>query len=236
MHHTIPFPEDIQERKMPFFGASEKSKRLKFPNLRPLIGNSADISKINVGLNVNSAFSSKGFSFGDGLSAKIPLSTWLSGELRASYSRLTVGEEIEADTMHIRIRHTVGMISVPVLLNYTVSENFSVSLGVTPSKVITERRRETLQFYQWEPVSTSSADSTRRLVSERRESSYEDSVYKNNTYLGFARLSGRLSPSFLKKFNVVIEPYIAFPIGTLHSDQYNWTHGGVSLRGYLNKP
>ncbi|HLT33533.1 MAG TPA: hypothetical protein VKZ98_07075, partial [Aquaticitalea sp.] len=93
--------------------------------------------------------------------------------------------------------------------------------------------KETLQWYRWEPANPSQGDSTRRLVGERREFQYADSTYKNNTYLGFVRLSGGISPPFLRKYNTVIAPYIAIPVGKLRNDRYQWLNGGVSIRMYL---
>lgn len=234
--------KQILKNKKSFLATSKKSKRLKLPTFKPLFGENTNISNINVGINVNPAFTNKGFSFGAGLSTKIPLSTRISAELGANYSRIAVGTAIEpdlTDTTHIQtigIRHTVGMISVPVSLNYAISESFSFSLGVTPFKAITDRRKETQQWYRWETANASTGDSTRLWVGERREFQYADSTYKNNSYLGFVQLSGRISPPFLKKFNTVVEPYIAVPIGKLHNDPYKWTNGGVSLRIYLCKP
>ena len=242
-YQTSTVSEDLDGIKTPLLRTSKERKkerkRLKLPSLKPLFGESTNISNINVGVNLEHGFSNKGFSFGVGVSAKIPLSTRISAELGANYSRMTVGTNVEpdmTDTTHMQtigIRHTVGAISVPLSLNYTISENFSVSLGVTPLRVISDRRKETLQWYRWEPANPSQGDSTRRLVGERREFQYADSTYKNNTYLGFVRLSGGISPPFLRKYNTVIAPYIAIPVGKLRNDRYQWLNGGVSIRMYL---
>lgn len=239
MYRNITVPEELQEIRTPSLETSEKPKRLKLPNFRPLIGESTDISDIKVGLNVNPAFSNKGFSFGGGVSAKIPLSTRISAEVGANYSSITVGTNMDADIADtinqqtIGIRHTVGMVSTPVSLNYAISESFSVSLGITPFKAVRERRTEILQSYRWDPPNLPPGDTTRRLVSERNELRQPDSLYKNNTYLGFVQLSGRISPPFLRKYNTVLAPYIAIPVGKLRNDQYQWLNGGVSIRMYL---
>ncbi len=230
---------DLDRQKKLSHVKPDKSMRMDFLNLRPLASNRIGFSGIRIGFNVNPAFTGKGFSFGGGVSAQIPLSSRISTEIGVNYTNLTVGTDMEADRADtvsqqtIGIRNSVGMVSIPVSLNHDVTENFSASLSLVPFRVVRDQRTDIRQSYRWERGDGLSGDTTRRLVSERTRSQRADSLYMSNTYLGFIQVSGQFNPSFLKKYNAVIAPFVAIPVGRLRDDEYRWWHGGVSFRIYL---
>ncbi|WP_143053845.1 hypothetical protein [Parapedobacter koreensis] len=236
---NIPFAGALDGHSRPLHSNPNKPLVDSLPNLRPWVGNRLNLGDVRIGVNINPVFAAKGFSVGGGLSAQIPLSSRLSAEIGASYSNMTVGTDLdievpsmEGDYM-VGTRNAVGMVAIPVALNYSVTEHFSASLGLVPFRVVRDYRTDILQSYRWVRGDLSSGDTTRRLISERNEMKRPDSLYKNNSYLGFIQLSGHISPPFLSRYNTVIAPYIGIPVGGLRDDRYRWLHGGVSLRVYL---
>lgn len=215
------------------------SLRVHFPNLEAWVGNRMSANNINIGFNVTPAFTNKGFSFTGGLSAQFPLSRKVAAEIGVSYMNLKVGKDMKADRTDtvglqtVGIRYSVGMVAIPVSLNYAFTENFSGTLGLVPFWVMKDQRTDIHQSYRWVSGDMLSGDTTRRLVGERTRSQRDDSLYTGNTYLGFVQVSGRYSPPFLKKRNMVIAPFVAVPVGRLRDDEYRWTHAGVSIRLYL---
>src|SRR3546814_219981 len=142
----------------------------------------------------------------------------------------------KTDTVSLQtvgIRNSVGMVAMPVSLNYAISESFSASFGLMPFRVVRDQRTDIHQSYRWLSDGVLSGDTTGRLVGERTRAKRADSLYMGNTYLGFIRVSGQYSPPLLKKRNVVIAPFVALPLGRLRKDEYRWIHGGVSVRWYL---
>jgi len=217
----------------------KKATYFSFPNLRPLTGIKAGIDGIKMGFNFNPAFSNKGFSLGGGMSASIPWSDRLSTEIGATYTVLTIGKDMEAvtaDTISTQLtgmRNTVGMVALPISINYLISENFSAGIGLTPFKVVRDQRTDILASYRWTTGGNSAADTIRRLITERSKVRRSDSLYKTNTSWGFIQLSGRIHPPILRRYHTVVAPYINVPIGTLHNDRDRWLQGGVSIRDYL---
>lgn len=172
------------------------------------------------------------------ITARLPLSDRLSAEIGVSYEHLKVGEDKEADPADtvslqvVGVRHAVGMVSVPVSLNYAISENFAASLGLVPFRVVRDQRTDILQRNRW-VSGASSGDTAGRLIVERARMKQADSVYMGNTYFGFIRLSGQYTPPILPRRNLVLAPFVAVPVGRLRNDEYHWLHGGVSIRFYL---
>jgi len=237
---AIPFGKGLAGNQELPYGKREKTIGMEIQSRRPLVGgDGVDIHTVKVGIHVNPLFSNKGLSLGGGVSAQIPLSNKLYAEIGASYANMTVGTDMEVDktdTVSIQtagIRNAVGMVSLPVSLNYALTENFAASLGIVPFRVVSAQRTDILQTYRWVPGDIASGDTTGRLISERSESKRPDSLYKNTNYWGFIQLSGQVSPPFLKRYNAVIAPYIGIPVGQLRQDRYRWLHGGVSFRVYL---
>lgn len=236
---SISLARTLDGHRKPLHSSSHKPLVGSLPNLRPGVGNRVNLGDIKIGVNINPVFAAKGFSVGGGLSAQIPLSSRISAEIGASYSNIIVGTDLDIDVPSMEgdymvgTRNAVGMVAVPVALNYSVTEHFSASLGLVPFRVVRDQRTDIFQSYRWVIGDISSGDTTRRLVSERRETRQPDSLYKNNSYLGFIQLSGYFSPPFLNRYNTVIAPYIGIPVGGLGDDRYRWLHGGVSLRVYL---
>ncbi len=212
-----------------------RSTRIDFPKLGPLFDSPVNLNKVTIGFNVAPAFANKGFSLGGGVSAQIPLSNRLSAELGMSYRNLKVGADGEADRTDtvslqmVGVRHSVGMVGLPVSLNYAISENFSASLGLMPFRVVRVQRTDILQRYRW----VSNGDATGRLEGERTQTKRADSVYMGKTYWGFFQAAGQYSPPLLQKRNIVLSPFVTIPVGRLRDDEYRWLHGGVSVRFYL---
>ncbi len=200
----------------------------RLPGIQPVIG-----------INVSPALTNKGFAPSGGVSMEVPLSGKISAEIGANYTAMTVGTDIEFDEPStegdylVGVRNRIGMVAIPVAVNYAVSEHFAASLGIVPFRVVGDRRTDILQSYQWIRGGISSGDTTWRLVGNQVESHRRDSLYKGNNYLGFVQLSGRISSPWLRRHHTAIAPYIGIPIGTLRNDRYRWIHGGVSLRMYL---
>src|SRR3546814_5403598 len=127
-----------------------------------------------------------------------------------SYISLRVGTEREVDKTDtvslqtVGIRNSVGMVAMPVSLNYAISESFSASFGLMPFRVVRDQRTDIHQSYRWVSDGVLSGDTTGRLVGERTRAKRADSLYMGNTYLGFIRVSGQYSPPLLKKRNVFI--------------------------------
>lgn len=240
--NDIPFLKDLQENKMSLPEKLTTPVDSQLPKLNTLSRGQINRRYINAGFNIDLGFSEKGLLYGGGVSVQIPLSGRLLAEIGVSYSRMTIGTDMEVDkpdtiSLHkIGIRHTLGMASLPISLHYVVSDGFSVALGMKPFMVVTDQRTDIYLSYKWIPPDISSNTSIGRLVSERHELRRSDSLYKNKAYLGFVQLSGYISPPFLRKHNAVIAPYIAIPVGDLQNDPYKWVHGGVSFRIYLSKP
>lgn len=230
---------DLDGQKKPLRRKPNKSMRMDFPNLRPSVGNRTGFGDMRIGFNVNPAFTDKGFSFGGGLSAQIPVTRRISTEIGVNYTNITVGTDMEADmtdTLSLQtvgIRNSVGMVAIPVSLNYAVTESFTASLGLVPFRVVRDQRTDILQSNMWAAGGGLTADTTRRLAGERTRSRRADSLYMGNAYWGFVQVSGQFSPPFLKKHHAVIAPFVAIPIGRLRDDEYRWLHGGVSFRIYL---
>ncbi|WP_436833573.1 hypothetical protein [Parapedobacter sp. DT-150] len=236
---AVPLSKAWSLHRSSLHGKPNKSLHISLPNLWPPAGSRGDLSGISVGFNLNPALSNKGFSLGGGVSARIPLSDRISTEIGLTYTTMKVGRDRAADitdtvsTQLVGMRNTVGMVMLPVSLNYAISEHFTASLGVAPFTVVRDRRTDILESYHWIRGDVASGDTSLRLVSERSELKRPDSLYQNNTYLGFIQLSGYVHPPFLRRYNAVIAPYIGVPIGRLRNDQYRWLHGGVSFRIYL---
>ncbi|MBK1439836.1 hypothetical protein JHJ32_07565 [Parapedobacter sp. ISTM3] len=236
---TVPLPKHLGSAgKLPK-RTPHRGKGISLPSLHRSDESGVDLGNIGFGVNLNPAFTDKGFTFGGGVSARIPLTDRISTEIGINYSRMTAGKNWRADmtdtinSQTVGTRNTVGMVSIPFSLNYAFSENFSASLGLMPFRAVSDRRTDILQTNRWVRGDLSSGDTTRRLVSERSKMRQPDSLYLGNNYWGFVQLSGRISPTFLKRYNIVIAPYVGIPIGRLRNEQYQWLHGGVSLRFYL---
>lgn len=231
--------KELAEKKQVTLTKPGSSLVIEDPSLRKGLGIAPDFRNINAGVQLNPLFTDRGFALGGGLSASIALSRRISIEVGANYSKLSVGQDREADTNDtvsqqiVSTSHAVGMVSVPISMNYALSESFSASVGIMPFKAVSDLRTDILQSYRWIPGDIASGDTTGRLISEQHEWRRSDSLYKNNTYLGFIYLSGYISPPLLRRYNMVIAPYVGIPVGTLRSDRYRWLHGGVSLRMYL---
>ena len=213
--------------------------RMNFHNRWPLSGNWRVLGGSRIGFNINPAFTNKGLSLGGGVSAQIPLSSRISTEIGVSYTNLRIGANMPLDmadtvsTQLIGIRHSVGMVAIPISLHYPIAKNLSATVGLTPFKVVRDQRTDILQSYRWVAGDVLSGDTAGRLVGERTTLQRADSLYKGKTYLGFIRVSGQFSPPLLKRYNAVIAPFVAIPVGRLRDDEYRWLHGGVSLRIYL---
>ena len=198
-----------------------------------------DFENIRFGANVSPAFTNKGFTFGGGISARFPITDRIATEIGISYSRMKVGHDLTVDRMDTvatqlaGTREIISMVSIPISLGYSFSESFAASVGLTPFRALNGRRIDILQTNRWVSGGNSPRDSVGRILSERREMSRQDTVYRGNTYWGFIQLSGYYSPTFLRQYNVVVAPYIGIPIGRLRDDRNRWLHGGVSLRFYL---
>ena len=239
---TIPVVKGLGGQKKAPHTKPDKPILGDYSNPRPLVENRVKFGGIRMGLNVTPGFSDKGFSFGGGISVQVPISSRLSSEIGLSYRSLKTGIDMKADRTDtlapqiIQTRSAVGMVAIPISVNYVVTENFSASLGIMPVRVVRDQRTDVLQSYRWVMGEGVPGDTIRRLVGDRTRLQRTDSLYKGNTYLGFIQLSGRYRPPFLKRYNVAIAPYIALPVGRLQRDQYKWIHGGVSLRIYLPKP
>lgn len=235
---TSPLAKGRELYQESVHGKRNKSKRMGIPDLTPLAGDRAFLREIKAGINVNPTLTERGFSVGGGVSAQIPLSKRIYTEIGINYLRLTVGEDIAIETPDmegnylIGTRNKVGMVTIPISLNYSINNTFSASLGLVPFRAVSDQRTDIIQSYSW-TTGGISGDTTRRLVAERNEMTRRDSLYRNNNYLGFVQLSGHISPPLLNKHNTVIAPYIGVPIGRLRHDPYRWLHGGVSLRIYL---
>ncbi|MEC3881398.1 hypothetical protein [Parapedobacter sp. 10938] len=192
-------------------------------------------SGINVGAHISPVLTNKGFSLGGGVSARLPLTNRLTAEIGVSYLNVKVGQDKEADPADtvslqvVGVQNAVGMVAVPVSLNYAISENFGASLGLVPFRVVRDQRTDILQRNRW----VGNGDGTGRLEGERSVMKRADSVYMGNTYLGFVRLSGQYTPPILPRRNLVLAPFVAVPVGRLWNDDYRWLHGGVSVRWYL---
>lgn len=238
-HPTLSLIAELGEARKPIRKRPGKVNRITSPKTRPLLGNGVNLGDIMVGVNITPALTNKGFAFGGGASAQIPLSNRFSTEVGVSYMNLKVGADMEADKRDtismqtVGVRNSVGMIALPITLNYAISENFSASLGLVPFRVISDQRTDILQSYRWVIGNELSGDTTRRLVGERTRTKRTDSLYMGNTYLGFIEVSARYTPPLLKKRNMVLSPFIAIPLGRLRDDEYRWLHGGVSIRFYL---
>lgn len=221
---------------------SGKRLRVNLPEMDGININWPKISGIKMGANVTPAFTNKGFSLGGGVSARLPLAKRLSMEVGVSYLNIKVGQDKEADPtdtvslQRVGMRKSLGMVALPVSLNYTISESFSASLGLSPFRVVQGRHTDNLLRYRWAHSGATSGDSTGgRLVHERSRIQRPDSVYTGNTYIGFIQLSGQYSPLILQRRNLVLAPYVAIPLGQLRTDRYRWLHGGVSIRWYFGK-
>lgn len=197
-------------------------------------------SGIDVGVHITPLFTNKGFSLGGGVSAQLPLTDRLGAEIGVSYLNVKVGQDKEADLADtvsmqlVGVRNSVGLVALPLSLNYEISERFTVSLGLSPFRVVRDQRTDILQRNRWISGNVSSSDSTGgRLVTERTRSQRADSVYMGNTYLGFVQLSGMYTPSILPRRNLVLMPFVAVPMGRLRKEENSWLHGGVSIRFYL---
>ncbi len=219
-------------------GPSAKGQPLKRVPLqkRPNQKLGTAFSSVEVGVNLTPAFTNKGFALGGGVSARIPLSSRISTEVGVSYMNLKVGKDMEADRTDtvslqtVGIRNAVGMVALPVSVNYTFTEYFSAALGLVPFRVVSDRRTDIRQSFRWVSGDVLSGDTTGRLVSEKTRSRRADSLYRGNTYLGFIQVSGQFSPPLLRKRNMVVAPFVAIPVGRLKDDEYRWLHGGVSIR------
>lgn len=218
---------------------SRRTKRFHFPKIGPLWNIGLSQWDIAVGFNVTPVYTGQGFGLGGGVSAHMPLSHRLSTEIGINYMNLKVGFDRKADMRDtismqvVGVEHAVGMVALPIKLNYAISENLSASVGITPLRVVRDQRTDILQSYKWVSGNMSSADSTGRLLGETTRMRRPDSLYMGNTYWGFIELSGRYSPPILQKRNVVLAPFISFPIGRLRNDENRWFHGGMSIRYYL---
>lgn len=234
---TIPLAREW-ERKLTHI-KPDQSRPMNFPDLWPLVDKRISSGDIRIGFSLNPVFTNKGFSLGGGVSAQIPLSRGISTEIGVDYMNLRVGMDMEADRADtisqqtIGIRNSVSMVAIPVSLNYSITGNFSASLGIVPFRVFRDQRTDIYQSYRWVGGDVLSGDTTRRLIGERTRSQRADSLYMGKTYLGFIRVSGHVTPPLLKKYNAAIAPFVAIPIGRLRDDEYRWLHGGVSLRVYL---
>src|SRR5690606_8856879 len=138
---------------------------------------------------------------GGGISAEIPLSQRVSAEVGVSYRNLKVGRDMEADRTDttgflqtVGIRHAVGMVSVPVSLNYAFTETFSLSLGLEPFRAVRDQRTDILRSYRWVGGGVLPGDATGRMVGNETRLKSAESLYRGNTYLGFIRWCGRYSP------------------------------------------
>lgn len=198
-----------------------------------------DVENIRFGANVSPAFTDKGVAFGGGISARFPITDRIAAEIGISYSRMKVGHDRTVDKMNTVATQLAGtrditnMVSIPVSLAYSFSESFAASVGLTPFRAVNGRRIDILQTNRWVSGGNSPRDSVGRILSERREVGRPDTVYRGNTYWGFIQLSGYYSPTFLRRYNLVVAPYIGIPIGGLRNDRNRWLHGGVSLRFYF---
>ncbi|GGG87659.1 hypothetical protein GCM10007415_21870 [Parapedobacter pyrenivorans] len=206
---------------------------------KPARSNWINLRDTRIGFNINPAFTNKGFSFGGGIAAQIPLFSRISTEIGVSYTNLRVGVDMAPDMTDtvrrqlIGIRHSVGMVAIPVSLNFLVTKNFSASLGLVPFRVVRDQRTDILQSFRWVKGDVLSGDTTSHLVGERTTSKRSDSLYMGKTYLGFVHIAGQLSPPILKRYNMVITPFVAIPLEGLSKEKYRWLHGGVSFRIYL---
>lgn len=236
---TAPLLEQVAMARKPTQGNSFRVKGVRLPNLRVLGESGMNRRRFGFGANLSPALTDNGFAFGGGVSARFALTNRISTEIGISYSRMTVGKDWEADLSDttgfqvVGIRNTVGMLSIPVALNYAFTEHFSASVSVIPFRGVSDRRTDILQSNRWVRGDISTGDTTRRLVSERSESRRPDSLYGGKNHWGFVQLSGHVAPAFLKRYNTVIAPYVGVPVGQLRDDRYRWLHGGVSLRFYL---
>ena len=229
----VPRGRVIGTIRRPMHRQPNRPAPLDLPRWRPGI----DFNGIDVGFNITPALTNKGFSLGGGVSAQLPLSNRLSVEVAVSYVKLTVGQDNEADptdTINLQvvgIRNRIGAVAVPVSLNYAISENFAASFGLMPFRVVRGQHTDILQRYRW--VHNGDAAPGGRLMTERTHMKRPDSLYVGNTYLGFLQLSGRYSPPILRQSNLVLAPFVAFPVGKLRDDDHRWLHGGVSVRWYM---
>ena len=236
---TIPLSGHLTGTVKPPYQKPYRERGIKLPNLRLPDESRIAIRNVRFGVNLNPAFTDKGFAFGGGLSARVALTDRISTEIGVGYSGMTVGNDWEADmsdTVNSQIvgsRNTVGMVSIPVSVNYAFSENFSASLGLVPFRAISDRRTDMLQTNRWMRGDMASGDTTLRLVSERSKSRRPDSLYRGSAYWGFIQLSGHIAPAVLRRYNMEIAPYVGIPVGRLRDDRYRWLHGGVSLRFYF---
>lgn len=219
-----------------------RSLQIDLAGIAGWVGSWPDVSGVDVGGNITPLFTNKGFSIGGGVSARLPLSNRLKAEIGVSYLNLKVGQDNKvnpADTITSQlasVRHSVGMVALPLSLNYAISENVSASLGLTPFRVIRDQRTEILQRNKWVTNDFSPGDSTRgRMVTERTRLQRPDSVYMGNSYLGFVKLSAQYNPPILRRRNLVLEPFVAMPVGKLREDEHRWLNGGVSIRFYLHR-
>ncbi|HWK56281.1 MAG TPA: hypothetical protein VNQ80_03015 [Parapedobacter sp.] len=221
---TTPFVSGVDRKEKGFYRWYRKSR---------------GPSGLDVGANITPVFTDKGISLGGGVSVQLPLSNRLSTEVGVGYMGLRIGKNFEAnktDTVSLQtvgVRNAIGMVAIPISLNYAFTESFSGSLGLVPFRVVRDQRTDILQRYRWVSGGVLSGDTTGRLIGERTRMKRADSLYMGNTYLGFIQVSGRYTPSLLKKRNVVISPFIAVPVGRLQDDEYRWLNGGVSIRFYL---
>ncbi|SKB28675.1 hypothetical protein SAMN05660226_00410 [Parapedobacter luteus] len=236
---TVPMSKHVAPGWKPQTGTSHRVEDIKLPALRLSTKNRLNLGDIKFGANLNSALTDKGLVLGGGLSAQIAFTNRMSAEIGLSYSSMTAGKRWAADmsdttgSQVVESRNTIGMVSLPVSLNYAFTERFSVSLGLAPFSAVRDRRTDVIQSNRWVHGDMLSGDTTRRIISERTESNRPDSIYRGNNYWGFIQLSGYVTPPFLQRYNTVIAPYVGIPVGRLRNDRYRWLHGGVSLRFYV---
>lgn len=214
--------------------------RINLSGIAAWRGGWPDAGRVDVGGHVTPLLTNRGFSVGLGASARLPLSNRLQAEIGVSYLNMKVGQDNEldpADTLTsplAGVRHAVGMVALPLSLNYAISENVSISFGLTPFRVVRDQRTDVLQRNRWISGGLSPGDSTRgRMVAERTRSRWADSLYRGNTYVGFVKLSARYNPPILRRRNLVLEPFVAIPVGKLRDDEHRWLNGGVSIRFYF---
>lgn len=132
-----------------------RALHINLSGIKEWLGSWPDAGGVDVGGNITPLFTNKGFSVGGGVSARLLLSNRLKAEIGVSYLNVKVGQDNKvnpADTITSQlasVRHSVGMVALPLSLNYAISENVSASLGLTPFRVIRDQRTELLQRNKW---------------------------------------------------------------------------------------
>lgn len=252
------FSTNISDKEKPKGRKPNSANSLQFHSFKKLFDQDISLRYLRPGISFNTGFTPKGLSMGAGVSVQIPLTDRISTEIGGSYAHIKGETDLKTDydiltgpygitrpqisgliaveNIGIGVKHNLGIISLPISVNYQFSRSFSSSLTLKPFKVIGERRTDIAKENTWEPLPSSFGTSKRLLSSEIREIKQSSTDYKNNTYWGFIEASTSISPPFLNKYNTVIAPYLAIPVGKLNKDQYNWINGGLSLKFYFRKP